>query len=103
MRAPLRRPNLGHSRGAACARLRFTARPVVSQVRIGKNETLHSDEDHTKVKIDDCDTDPKATHRDAKTGALHHNVSPKVEARLKKFFEPYNQRLYKFLGRDLGW
>ena len=26
-----------------------------------------------------------ATHRDPQTGALHHNVSPKVEARLRKF------------------
>ena len=72
-----------------------------NKVRIGKNETLH--EENVKVKIDDCDSDPAATHRDPQTGALHHNVSPKVEARLRKFFAPYNQRLYKFLGRDLGW
>ena len=24
-------------------------------------------------------------------------------ARLRAYYEPYNQRLYKFLGRDLGW
>ena len=42
-------------------------------------------------------------HRDAATGALHHNLSPALEARMRAFYEPSNRRLYKFLKRDLGW
>ena len=36
-------------------------------------------------------------------GALHHDIDPDLNARLRKFYEPFNQRLYRFLGRDLGW
>lgn len=30
-------------------------------------------------------------------------MNVKTKRRLKEFYEPYNQRLYKFLGRDFGW
>ena len=30
-------------------------------------------------------------------------IDPAVESRLFEFYEPYNRRLYKHLGKDLGW
>lgn len=30
-------------------------------------------------------------------------MAPSTRARLKRYFEPHNQRLYEMLGRDLGW
>jgi hypothetical protein len=30
-------------------------------------------------------------------------MSPVVRQRLEDFFEPYNQRLYEYLGVDFGW
>ena len=45
----------------------------------------------------------KGMHRDKRSGALHHDIEPQLLARLRAYYEPYNQRLYKFLGRDLGW
>jgi hypothetical protein len=26
-----------------------------------------------------------------------------LEARLRAFFEPHNRRLYRLIGRDMGW
>ena len=42
-------------------------------------------------------------HREEKFGALHHTIEPKLLKRLRRYYEPSNQRLYKFLGRNLGW
>jgi hypothetical protein len=30
-------------------------------------------------------------------------VSPFIRQRLDEFYKPHNQRLYEFLGVDLGW
>ena len=40
---------------------------------------------------------------DQKTGSDMHAVDAETNDRLRRFFEPHNQRLYKFIGRDLGW
>ena len=47
---------------------------------------------------------------DVATGVLHRHKSfpyPKMEQslrqRLSRFFEPYNQKLYEYLGRDFYW
>lgn len=42
-------------------------------------------------------------HIDPTTGALHHDIEPKLDRRMRAYYEPYNKRLYRFLGRDLGW
>jgi hypothetical protein len=34
---------------------------------------------------------------------MHHDIDPWLEARMRKYYAPYNQQLYDFLGRDLGW
>ncbi|MEZ4426172.1 MAG: sulfotransferase domain-containing protein [Nannocystaceae bacterium] len=31
------------------------------------------------------------------------SLDPALRARMREFFQPYNERLYEFLGRDLGW
>ena len=41
--------------------------------------------------------------REPRYGALHHIIQPALLRRLRAYYEPSNQRLYRFLGRDLGW
>mgnify|MGYP002060606118 FL=1 len=36
-------------------------------------------------------------------GVLQHEIDPLLAARLMRFFKPSIERLYRFLGRDLGW
>jgi hypothetical protein len=38
----------------------------------------------------------KAKHR-------YEPMDPSTRRQLEEFFEPHNQRLYDFLGTDLGW
>lgn len=37
------------------------------------------------------------------TGGYDEEISPETRHRLREYFEPHNQRLYDYLGRDLGW
>jgi hypothetical protein len=30
-------------------------------------------------------------------------LAPETEARLRRYFQPHNERLYELIGRDLGW
>lgn len=30
-------------------------------------------------------------------------IKPEIRKKLKEFYKPYNQELYQFLGKDLGW
>ena len=46
---------------------------------------------------------PQGMHRESRYGALHHIIAPALLRRLRAYYYPSNQRLYKFLGRDLGW
>jgi hypothetical protein len=39
--------------------------------------------------------------RHPKTHSLQLSLT--LEKRLRKFYEPYNQKLYTLIGRDLGW
>ena len=55
-----------------------------------------------RLNVGDCTNDPEGMVTTA-SGALHHKLEPALEARLRAYFEPANQQLYKFLGRDLGW
>jgi len=32
-----------------------------------------------------------------------HEISTTTRNFLREFFKPYNEELYKFLGRDFGW
>ena len=34
---------------------------------------------------------------------MHHDIDEALNNRLRTFFAPSNQRLYRFLGRDLHW
>lgn len=55
-----------------------------------------------KLKVGDCAEEPHHAH-DTLTGSDLHAIDPLVDQRLRRFFEPHNRRLYRFLGRDLGW
>ena len=50
-----------------------------------------------------CDRGHGTTHTDADTNALHHDIEPQLEERLRKYYAPANKILYNFIGRDLGW
>lgn len=46
--------------------------------------------------------------RDQSHNTIHQHgkypaMNPEIKARLNDYFRPYNERLYEFLGRDLGW
>jgi hypothetical protein len=36
-------------------------------------------------------------------GRYTQPMSPETRERLREYFEPHNQRLYEYLGRDFGW
>jgi hypothetical protein len=36
-------------------------------------------------------------------GSYDGETNPVTRRRLEEYFEPHNQRLYDFLGVDLGW
>jgi hypothetical protein len=38
-----------------------------------------------------------------KKGEYERGMDPSTGRRLEEYFEPHNQRLYDFLGTDLGW
>ena len=56
-----------------------------------------------QLSVGGCIGLKKGTHTDPTTGALHHDIDPALEKRMRAFYEPFNQKLYRFLGRPLGW
>ena len=68
------------------------------QVRIGRKEVAPD-----TLNVGACDIVPAGMERESRYGALHHIIEPNLLSRLRRYYEPANQRLYKFLGRDLGW
>ncbi len=36
-------------------------------------------------------------------GSYEQKMDPETRRHLEEYFEPHNQRLYDYLGRDLGW
>ena len=46
---------------------------------------------------------PEGMRREPRYGALHHIVDEALLRRMRRYYAPSNERLYKFLGRDLGW
>uniref|UniRef100_A0A7S4BE37 Sulfotransferase domain-containing protein n=2 Tax=Chrysotila carterae TaxID=13221 RepID=A0A7S4BE37_CHRCT len=54
-----------------------------------------------RLQVGDCESDTATMHDER--GVMHHNIDPTLQAQLRRFFEPHNQRLYRFLGRDLKW
>ena len=55
------------------------------------------------LNVGDCASVASNMHRDEATGALHHDIEPELLKRMRSFYADSNQRLYRFLGRDLGW
>ena len=69
-------------------------------VRIGTRDVAPE-----HLNVGKCETvvAPAGMHREPKYGALHHTIAPELLARLSAYYEPSNKRLYRFLGRNLGW
>ncbi len=55
--------------------------------------------------LDLPDWEPEASDLGQKrnTGKYEQEMDPVIRQRLESYFEPYNQRLYDFLGVDFGW
>ncbi len=62
-----------------------------------------SGRDDAKLQVADCDVEAEGMHRHAATGALHHDIEPDLLARMREYFEPANQDLYRLLGRSFDW
>jgi hypothetical protein len=45
----------------------------------------------------------KTIPRKRNKGRYEQEMDPATKRRLEEYFEPYNQRLYNYLGVDLGW
>ena len=58
-----------------------------------------------KLQVGTCESavTPEGMHREEKYGALHHDIAPALLKRMRAYYEPSNQRLYRYMGRDLGW
>lgn len=71
-------------------------------ITIGHDTSEHAHLLAPQLKVGDCEPDSGHAHDEA-TGSDLHRIEPRVQERLRRFFEPHNRRLYRFLGRDLGW
>ncbi len=49
------------------------------------------------------DWEPEGEIRNKNEGGYMQKMDPAIRRWLEDFFEPYNQRLYEYLGVDLGW
>ena len=71
-------------------------------VRIGKDNNM-TNVVEPQLHVAPCDPGPGTVHANDATYAMHHDIDPWLEERMRKYYAPYNQQLYDFLGRDLGW
>ena len=89
-------------RGAVCVHGKAGVMDVLNafegSVRIGRKEVAPD-----TLNVGACDVVPSGMQRESRYGALHHIIEPALLRRLRRYYEPANKRLYKFLGRDLGW
>jgi len=54
------------------------------------------------LDLPEWEPDPSEFERKRNT-RKYDKMSPETRRRLEEFFEPHNERLYDYLGRDLGW
>ena len=69
-------------------------------LHIGDNGTDGTDgvQDPTKLQVGDCENDAGNA-----PNVSRHSIDPALEARLRRYYKPFNEKLYAILGRDLGW
>ena len=69
-------------------------------LHIGDNGTDGTDgvQDPTKLQVGDCENDAGNA-----PNVSRHSIDPQLEARLRRYYKPFNEKLYAILGRDLGW
>lgn len=46
---------------------------------------------------------PLADDTAQNTGTYNKTLAPETEARLRDYFQPHNEALYEYIGRDMGW
>ena len=68
---------------------------------------FESPKDAIKVAVDFLglpDWEPEASELQKKRNkGAYEDMDPAIRRRLEEYFEPHNQRLYDYLGRDFGW
>jgi hypothetical protein len=57
----------------------------------------------TFLDLPDWQPDASALQQRRHTGAYTQKMDPSTRRRLEAYFEPYNKRLYEYLGVDFGW
>ena len=68
-------------------------------VRIGSHTTRM---DVPGVQVMPCEKGA-SMRQDPASGAEHYAIESRLLQRMRDYYEPYNQKLYSFLGRNLGW
>lgn len=89
--------------------LRWSSHFSREQMLVVKSEDFFGDPDVTlRVVLDflelpawEPDTSELGEKRNK--GAYEQGMEPDTRRRLREFYEPHNQRLYEYLGKDLGW
>lgn len=64
-------------------------------------DTLKLTQNFLELPYREIKLPPRKTSR--KTTYEYEPMDPAMRQRLEDFFEPHNQRLYDYLGRDFGW
>ena len=68
-------------------------------LHLGENVTDGTDgSDPNKLQVGDCETDAGNA-----PNVTRHSIAPELEQRMRRYYRPFNEKLYALLGRDLGW
>ena len=75
------------------------------QLLIIKSEDLYADPQKECSKVFQFLglSDHKITPKVYNKGKYKEQMKPETREQLKKYFKPFNQKLYKLIGRDMGW
>eukprot|EP00908_Phaeocystis_cordata_P016957 Transcript_28276.p1 GENE.Transcript_28276~~Transcript_28276.p1 ORF type:complete len:701 (+),score=205.47 Transcript_28276:257-2104(+) len=66
-------------------------------LHLGENDAGEAP-DPNKLQVGDCEPDPGNA-----PNVTRHRITPELEQRMRRYFRPFNEKLYAILGRDLGW
>jgi hypothetical protein len=55
------------------------------------------------LEVPDWQPEASALQQRRHTGTYRQKMDPSTRRRLEDYFEPYNKRLYEYLGVDFGW
>jgi len=66
-------------------------------LHLGENVTGEAADPNT-LQVGDCETDAGNA-----PNVTRHSIDPVLEQRMRRYYRPFNEKLYALLGRELGW